>query len=130
MRLRRETTTHPPPTTMKNELRLTDTNAASDSKGRTWGLEGSLFWWLVGGVGVAITVFFVLLVMMNTSLLTAFLVALVPLGLCLAYIFGLRQGKPPGYDRDCFEHWVSGGGFAPELERIHDGDDPLAEGRI
>ena len=50
---------------MKTELRFTDTNAASDSKGRTWGLEGGLFWWLVGGVGVAITVFFVLLVMMN-----------------------------------------------------------------
>jgi len=66
----------------------------------------------VGGVGVAITVFFVLLVMMNTSLLTAFLVALVPVGICLAYIFGFRQGKPPGYDRDCFEHWFSGGGFA------------------
>ena len=65
---------------MKAELRLTDTNAASDSKGRTWGLEGGLFWWLVGGVGVAITVFFVLLVMMNTSLLTAFLVALVLAG--------------------------------------------------
>ena len=63
---------------MKTELRFTDTNAASDSKGRTWGLEGGLFWWLVGGVGVAITVFFVLLVMMNTSLLTAFLAALVP----------------------------------------------------
>ena len=37
---------------MKAELRLTDTNAASDSKGRTWGLEGGLFWWLVGGIGV------------------------------------------------------------------------------
>ena len=36
---------------MKSELRFTDTNAASDSKGRTWGLEGGLFWWLVGGVG-------------------------------------------------------------------------------
>ena len=101
---------------MKTELRFTDTNAASDSKGRTWGLEGGLFWWLVGGVGVAITVFFVLLVMIKTSLLTAFLVALVPLGLCLAYIFGFRQGKPPGYDRDCFEQCFSPGGFAPEVQ--------------
>ena len=50
---------------MKTELRFTDTNAASDSKGRTWGLEGGLFWWLVGGVGAAITVFFVLLVMVK-----------------------------------------------------------------
>ena len=39
---------------MKSELRFTDTNAASDSKGRTWGLEGGLFWWLTAGAaGVA-----------------------------------------------------------------------------
>lgn len=35
------------PTAMNSELHLTDTNAASDSKGRTWGLEGNLFWYLV-----------------------------------------------------------------------------------
>ena len=49
----------------KSELRLTDTNAASDSKGRTWGLEGNLFWWLIGGVGAGIIVFFVLLVVLG-----------------------------------------------------------------
>ena len=32
--------------------------------------------------------------------------ALVPVLVCLAYIFGLRQGKPPGYDRDIFEYAV------------------------
>ena len=110
---------------MKTELRLTDTNAASDSKGRTWGLEGNLFWWLVGGVGLGIMVFFVLLVMMKASLLTAFACALVPVSICLAYIFGLRQGKPPGYDRDCFEHWISAGGFAPEIQTMQ--RHPLAE---
>ncbi|MEI2725683.1 MAG: hypothetical protein V9H26_19860 [Verrucomicrobiota bacterium] len=52
-----------------------------------------------------------------------------PVGLCLAYIFGLRQGKPPGYDRDCFEHWVSGGGFAPEVQTIRSPRHPLAEDR-
>src|SRR5580704_19623569 len=98
---------------MKTELRLTDTNAASDSKGRTWGLEGGLFWWLIGGIGSGITLFFVLLVVLGESFLTSFLVALVPVVLCLAYIFGLRQGKPPGYDRDIFEYLVSGRGFAP-----------------
>jgi hypothetical protein len=112
---------------MKTELRFTDTNAASDSKGRTWGLEGGLFWWLVGGVGAAIIVFFVLLVMINTSLLTAFLAALMPVGLCLAYIFGFRHGKPPGYDRDCFEHWFSKGGFAPEVYTFQSFKHPLAE---
>ena len=112
---------------MKTDLRLTDTNAASDSKGRTWGLEGGLFWWLVGGIGAGITVFFVLLVILKSSFLTSFVVSLLPVGLCLAYIFGLRQGKPPGYDRDCFEHWVSGGGFAPEAQNTRTFRHPLSE---
>ena len=112
---------------MKTDLRLTDTNAASDSKGRTWGLEGGLFWWLVGGVGAGITVFFVFLVMLNSSLLTSFGIALVPVALCLAYIFGLRQGKPPGYDRDCLEYILSGKGFGPELRQPAFAKHPLAE---
>lgn len=101
----------------KNELRFTDTNAASDSKGRTWGLEGGLFWWLIGGIGAGITLFFILLVMVGSSLFVSFLVALVPVSVCLAYIFGLRQGKPPGYDRDIFEYVFNGRGFSPEARR-------------
>jgi hypothetical protein len=101
----------------KSELRLTDTNAASDSKGRTWGLEGGLFWWLIGGIGAGIIVFFVLLVPMNSSLTLSFVVALVPVSICLAYIFALRQGKPPGYDRDCFEYLMTGRGFSPDVDR-------------
>jgi len=112
---------------MNTDLRFTDTNAASDSQGRTWGLEGSLFWWLVGGIGAAIVVFFVLLVMLKTTLMAAVGSALVPLGLCVAYIFGLRQGKPPGYDRDCFEHWLSGVGFGPDAEVTGSLRHPLSE---
>ena len=103
---------------MKTELRLTDTNAASDSKGRTWGLEGGLFWWLVGGIGAGITVFFVFLVILKSSLLASCGVALIPVGLCLAYIFGLRQGKPPGYDWDIVERLFTGSGFAPDDSRL------------
>ena len=99
----------------KNELRFTDTNAASDSKGRTWGLEGGLFWWLIGGIGTGITLFFILLVVVGSSFFVSFLVALVPVLVCLAYIFGLRQGKPPGYDRDIFEYVTTGRGFSPEV---------------
>ncbi len=99
---------------MKTDLRLTDSNAASDSSGRTWGLDGNLFWWLVGGVGAGLTLFFVVLVGCKAGLMTAFGVAVVPVLVCLAYIFGLRQGKPPGYDRDCLEFWLSGTGFSPE----------------
>ena len=112
---------------MKTDLRLTDTNAASDSKGKTWGLEGGLFWWLVGGVGAGITLFFVLLVPMKASFLTSFVVALLPIALCLAYIFGLRQGKPPGYDRDMFERLFTGSGFAPGAESNRNFRHPLSE---
>jgi hypothetical protein len=98
----------------KSELRFTDTNAASDSKGRTWGLEGGLFWWLIGGIGAGIIVFFVLLVCLHVSLSMSFVAALVPVLTCLAYIFALRQGKPPGYDRDIFEYLTTGRGFSPE----------------
>ena len=102
---------------MNTDLRLTDTNAASDSQGRTWGLEGNLFWYLVGGLGASITVFFVLIVVIKAALLSSFAVALVPVTLCLAYILGLRQGKPPGYDRDCLEYWLSDAGFVPQAGR-------------
>jgi hypothetical protein len=100
--------------TTKSELRLTDTNAASDSTGRTWGLEGGLFWWLIGGIGTGIIVFFVLLVVLDKSLTMSFVAGLVPVLLCLAYIFTLRQGKPPGYDRDVFEYLLTGRGFSPQ----------------
>jgi hypothetical protein len=112
---------------MKTDLRLTDTNAASDSKGRTWGLEGSLFWWLVGGVGAGITLFFLLLVPLKAAFLTSFVVALLPVALCLAYIFGLRQGKPPGYDRDMFERVFTGSGFAPDAQNNRSFCHPLSD---
>ena len=98
---------------MNTNLRLTDTNAASDSKGRTWGLEGDLVWWLIGGIGASIVLFFLLIVGFKTDLMTSFGVAVAPVLLCLAYIFGLRHAKPPGYDRDCLQHWLSGTGFSP-----------------
>jgi hypothetical protein len=102
---------------MKTELRLTDTNAASDSQGKTWGLEGNLFWYLVGGLGAGITVFFLLIVAVKASLLISSVGAAVPVLLALAYIYGLRQGKPPGYDRDVVERLFTGNGFAPEPSR-------------
>lgn len=103
---------------MKSELRFTDTNAASDSSGRTWGLEGNLFWWIVAGLAVGITIFFVLVVGFKSGLFISFGVAAVPVLICLAYILTMRQGKPPGYDRDLFEQFVSGKGFSPESQPI------------
>ncbi len=100
---------------MKADLRLTDTNAASDSSGRTWGLDGNLIWWLIGGLGVGIAIFFVMIVAFKAGLLVSFGVAVVPLFICVGYILTLRQGKPPGYDRDVLERLFAGNGFSPDI---------------
>ena len=72
---------------------------------------------IIGGLGAGIIVFFVQLVILDVSLAMSFLAALVPVLVCLAYIFALRQGKPPGYDRDCFEYLMTGCGFGPQAGR-------------
>jgi hypothetical protein len=108
-----------------NELRFTETNSADDSAGKTWGLEGSLFWFLTGGVFAAVILLLVLFSMLHWTFAASLGAAAVPLAISLLYVFGFRQGKPAGYDRDLFELWLSGPGFAPELpgKTIHPLDD-------
>jgi hypothetical protein len=97
------------------ELRFTETNSADDSQGKTWGLDGNLFWYIAGGSFVSVITLLLLFSALRMSFLMASGVAAVPFTLTLAYVFGFRQGKPPGYDVDCFDFWFSGAGFGPEL---------------
>ncbi|MGB9273639.1 MAG: hypothetical protein WCC08_00230, partial [Terrimicrobiaceae bacterium] len=53
-----------------SELRFTETNSAEDSGGKTWGLEGSLFWYLTGGVFTSVIVLLVLFSMLRWTLTT------------------------------------------------------------
>lgn len=95
-------------------LRFTETNSADDSKGRTWGLEGNLFWYLAGSAFTAVVILLVMFSVLKVSFLFSVIVAAVPLVLTMAYVILFRQGKPPGYDRDCFDLWINGAGFGPE----------------
>jgi Flp pilus assembly protein TadB len=99
---------------MNPELRFTDTNAGTDSGGRTWGMEGNLVWWLIAGMGSGIAVFFILITMLKAGLLSSVFLALIPVVLVLLYILMFRQGKPPGYDRDLAELATLGRGFGDE----------------
>ena len=98
----------------KNELRFTETNSADDSTGKTWGLEGNLFWFITGGGFASVITMLLLFSIWRWDLLTAIVPALIPLGLSLIYALTLRQGKPPGYDTDLFELWLKGPGFGPD----------------
>jgi hypothetical protein len=101
---------------MKDNVRFTDTNAADDSKGRTWGLEGDLFWIVVGGGFAFVMILLVCFSALKLSFTMSLIIASVPLTLCLTYIFIFRQGKPAGYDLDCLDYWLNGAGFSPDFQ--------------
>ena len=101
----------------KYELRFSETNSADDSTGKTWGLEGNLFWFIAGGAFLSVITLLLLFSVSRWSLLSALIPAVIPLGFALLYALALRQGKPPGYDTDLFELWLKGAGFGPEASR-------------
>ena len=94
--------------TSDHELRFTETNSADDSAGKTWGLEGNLFWFVAGGAFAAVLTLLLLFSVWRWSLLSAAVPAPIPLVLSMFYALALRQGKPPGYDIDLFELWLKG----------------------
>jgi hypothetical protein len=98
----------------KHELRFTETNSADDSAGKTWGLEGNLFWYLVGGAFASVLTLLLLFSVWRWNLISALLPAAVPIALTLLYILAFRQGRPAGYDTDLFELWLKGPGFGPD----------------
>ncbi len=100
-----------------HELRFTETNSADDSAGKTWGLEGNLFWFIAGGAFAAVVTLLMLFSVWRWPLLSAVVPALIPLGLAVLYALAFRQGKPSGYDIDLFELWLKGSGFGPESPR-------------
>ena len=101
-----------------HELRFTEANSADDSAGKTWGLEGNLFWFIVGGAFASVVILLLLFSVSHWTLLSALVPSLVPIGLALLYVLAFRQGKPAGYDTDLFELWLKGRGFGPEIPRI------------
>jgi hypothetical protein len=102
---------------MKDGIRFTETNSADDSKGRTWGLEGDLFWFMIGGAFAFVMILLLCFSALKISFFASLILAAVPLTLCLIYVFVFRQGKPAGYDVDCLDYWLKGSGFTPDFQR-------------
>jgi hypothetical protein len=100
-----------------SELRHTDTNAADDSAGRAFGLEGNLYLpvvlALLGGLGL----FALLTIAVHANPLASGLLVALPLGAVLGWVACLRHGKPAGYDRDWLETRFGGGSFTRRADR-------------
>ncbi|MCX8511263.1 MAG: hypothetical protein ORN83_05845 [Chthoniobacteraceae bacterium] len=96
------------------ELRLSDTNSANDSSGKTWGLDGGLFWVMVAGGSFSVAVLLVLFSALHSGLTISIVVSLAPITVSLTYVFGFRQGKPAGYDIDLLDTCLNGSGLTPK----------------
>ena len=100
-----------------SDLRFTDTNAADDSAGRVFGLDGNLYLPVVFGL-VAGVLMFAGLGFAGAGYPLAGAVAAIPVGGSLVWVLGLRQGKPAGYDRDKLDQLLGGADFTKEASSI------------
>jgi len=94
-----------------NELRFTETNAADDSAGRAFGLEGNLYVPVVIAVVGAVALFALLTLLLRINFVPAGLAAGLPVIIVVGWVMLLRNGRPAGYDRDFLENAVGGGDF-------------------
>ena len=78
------------------EWRFTETNSSDDSAGKTWGLEGNLFWFLIGGGFTSVITLLLLFSVWRWTLMGAAVPAAIPLGLALFYALALRHPPYPG----------------------------------
>lgn len=93
------------------ELRHTDSNAADDSRGRAFGLEGNLYLPVVIAAITSLAIGAVLGLVLRTGSMVAGPVASLPVGVTLFWALVLRHGKPAGYDRDWIEQKLGRGDF-------------------
>ena len=99
-----------------NNLRFTDTNAADDSAGRAFGLDGNLYLPVAAAALGSVGLFAWLTFWLHTNWVVAGTVAAIPLGLTAGWILGLKHGRPAGHDRDQLEDLLRGGNFGPGTE--------------
>lgn len=94
---------------------LVQTHAGDDSDGKIWGVEGLNILFLLAGL--ILSVGLSLLLFRQHPPTFSFSLGGMPLVLCTAYVFGLRQGKPKSYDNDLLETLATGSGWMPSARQ-------------
>ena len=92
---------------------IVHTHAGDDSDGKIWGIEGLNILLILAGLILSVGLSMVLFRQQAHSVFVSFGVGSLPLVLMVAYVFGLRQGKPKDYDTDLLETFISGAAWMP-----------------
>ena len=92
---------------------IVHTHAGDDSDGKIWGIEGLNILLILAGLILSVGLSMMLFRQQAHSVLVSFGVGSLPLVLMVAYVFGLRQGKPKHYDTDLLETLTSGAAWLP-----------------
>jgi hypothetical protein len=67
---------------------------------------------VVASAALSIGVILILFSLFHVAWWLSFPLGAVPFGLTVSYVLLFKQGKPPGFDRDLFELWITGSGFS------------------
>ncbi|MFZ5497029.1 MAG: VirB4 family type IV secretion system protein [Verrucomicrobiota bacterium] len=102
-----------------SELRVTDTNAANDAAGEAFGLSGNLYLPVVAAAVGSLGLWAILGFAFRVQWIVAGLIGAAPFALVLGWVVLLKQGKPPGYDRDRIEQFLGGGDFCRQSGNPH-----------
>ena len=97
---------------------IVDTHAGDDSDGRIWGIEGINILLIIAGLILGVGLSLLLFRQQAHSPLFCFGVGSLPLILMVAYVFGLRQGKPKRHDTDLLETLISGSAWLPSFRGL------------
>ena len=106
-----------------SDLRITDTNSVTDSKGRAFGLEGNDFVYVLVGLVAAMGLYLLLNVLLHVHLGIALVLALPSLLGPLGWVLLLRHNKPEGYAGDWLDQRVNGEGWSltPQAQPVPPG---------
>jgi hypothetical protein len=92
---------------------IVHTHAGDDSDGKIWGIEGLNILLILAGLILSVGLSMMLFRQQAHSPFVSFGVGSLPLVSMVAYVFGLRQGKPKSYDNDLLETFTSGTAWMP-----------------
>jgi len=98
---------------------IVHTHAGDDSDGKIWGIEGVNILLILVGLILSVGLSMMLFRQQAHSPFVSFGVGSLPLVLMVAYVFGLRQGKPKHYDTDLLETFTCGTAWMPGRQPRH-----------